>query len=92
MSVIDFALEPDERRDVREKAHELVHRFLVSAGGDWPALGEMIASTTEEVMQRLLEARIPSDFATVYSATFLDEAFAEATRLRGAMTAVVGRA
>jgi hypothetical protein len=87
-----IALALDERSPIRAQAHELVHRFLVAAGGDWPALGGMITSTAELLQQRLLENRIPSDFAAVYSMTFLDEAVAEATRLRGAMTSEVGRA
>jgi hypothetical protein len=88
----DMTLSADERRDVRAQADELVHRFLVAVGGDWPALGDMIESTTKEIMLRLVENRIPPDFAAAYSTAFLDEAFAEATRLRSTMTAVVGRA
>jgi hypothetical protein len=82
----------DERAPIRVQANELVHRFLIAAGGDWPGLGDIIEATTKEIMLRLIESRIPPDFAATYSGVFLDEALAEATRLRGAMTAVVGRA
>jgi hypothetical protein len=82
----------DERAPIRVQANELVHRFLIAAGGDWPGLGDIIEATTKEIMSRLVENRIPPDLAVAFSAAFMDEAIAEATRLRGAMTAVVGRA
>jgi hypothetical protein len=88
----DFDLGPDDRSALRADARALVHRFIVTVGGDWATLGEMIESTAKEIMLRLAENRIPPDIAVGFAGVFMDEAIAEATRLRGAMASEVGQA
>jgi hypothetical protein len=88
----DFDLGPDDRSTLHADTVGLVRKFVVTVGGNWPALGEMIESTTKEIMSRLAANGIPPDIAVGFAGVFMDEALAEATRLRGAMTATVGRA
>ncbi len=88
----DFPLSAKDRSTLHADTVGLVRKFLVTVGGDWPALGAMIESTTKEIMSRLAANGIPPDIAVAVAAEFLDDALAEATRLRGAMTAGVGQA
>jgi hypothetical protein len=88
----DFPLSAEDRSTLHADTVGLVRKFIVTVGGDWPALGSMIESTTREIMSRLAANGIPPDIAVAVAAEFLDDALAEATRLRGAMSAVVGRA